>query len=97
MDEMVKDVNGQKLKDSVEVRTRWSVYYEQVLNVGVIREAIINVIGYRRMPVLEELNERAISSVLVREAVNEMKLIKAPRLDAFPVDCLRKDCMAVLE
>ena len=33
----------------------------------------------------------------VREAVNEMKSGKAPRLDGFPVECLKKAGMAVLE
>ena len=33
-DEMVKDVNGQILRDSVEVRRRWAEYFEQVLNIA---------------------------------------------------------------
>ena len=60
-DEMVKDVNGQVLRDYVEVRWKWAKYFEQALNVRVIRKANINVVGNRRMPVLAELNERAIS------------------------------------
>ena len=31
-DEMVKDVNGQILRDGVEVRRRWAEYFEQILN-----------------------------------------------------------------
>ena len=31
---MVKDVNGQILRDGVEVRRRWAEYFEQVLNVA---------------------------------------------------------------
>ena len=46
---------------------------------------------------LEDLNGRAISLVEGREAVNEMKSGKAPGLDAFPVECLKKSGMAVLE
>ena len=43
---MVKDVNGQILRDVVEVRRRWAEYFEQVLNVAdVRREANINVVG----------------------------------------------------
>ena len=42
-DEMVKDVNGQILRDGVEVRKRWAKYFEQVLNVADVREANINV------------------------------------------------------
>ena len=42
-DEMVKDVNGQILRDSVEVRRRWAEYFQQVLNVADVREANINV------------------------------------------------------
>ena len=33
-EEMVKDVNGQTLRDGVEVRRRWAEYFEQVLNVA---------------------------------------------------------------
>ena len=32
-EDMVKDVNGQILRDGVEVRRRWAEYFEQVLNV----------------------------------------------------------------
>ena len=39
----------------------WAEYFEQVLNVEDVREANINVVVNRRMPVLGELNERAIS------------------------------------
>ena len=42
-DEMVKDVNGQILRDGVEVRRRWVEYYEQILNVEDDRKANINV------------------------------------------------------
>ena len=38
-DEMVKNVNGQVLRDGVEVR-RWAEYFEQVLNVADVREQI---------------------------------------------------------
>ena len=58
--EMVKDVNGQILHDGVEVRRRWAGYFEQVLNVTDVDEANINVVGNWRMPVLGDLNERAI-------------------------------------
>ena len=44
-EEMVKDVNGQILRDGVEVRRRWAEYFEQVLNVADAREANINVVG----------------------------------------------------
>ena len=44
-DEMVKYVNGQILRDGVEVRRRWAEYFEQVLNVADVREANINVVG----------------------------------------------------
>ena len=33
-DEMVKDVNAQILCDAVQVRRRWTKYFEQVLNVA---------------------------------------------------------------
>ena len=44
-DEMVQDENGQILRDGVEVRKRWAEYFEQVLNVAVVREANINVVA----------------------------------------------------
>ena len=75
-EEMAKDVNGQILRDGVEVRRRWAEYFEQVLNVADVKEANINVVGNWRMPVLGDLNERAISLVEVREAVNEMKSVR---------------------
>ena len=49
------------------------------------------------MPMLGDLNERAISLEEVGEAVNEMKSGKAPGLDGFPVQWLKKGGMAVLE
>ena len=60
-EEMVKDVNGQILRDGVEVRRRWAEYFEQVLNVADVKVANINVVGNWRMPVLGDSNERAIS------------------------------------
>ena len=95
-EEMVKDVNGQILPDSVDVRRRCAEYFEPVLNVVDVREANINVVGNWRMPVLGDLNERAISLEEGREALNEIKSGKAPGLDGFPVECLKKGGMAVL-
>ena len=46
---------------------------------------------------LGDLNARALSLEEVGEAVNEMKSGKAPGLDGFPVECLKKGGMAVLE
>ena len=96
-EETVKDVNGQILLDDVEVRRRWAEYFEQDLNVADAREANITVVGNWRMPVLGDLNESAISLEKLGEAVNEMKSGKAPGLDGFPVECLNKGGMAVLE
>ena len=62
-----------------------------------LREANINVVGNWWVPVLRDLNERAISLEELEEAVNEMKSGKAPWLDGFPVECLKKGGMAVLE
>ena len=45
-----------------------------------VREANINVVGNWRMPMLGDLNERAISLEEGGEAVNEMKSGKAPGL-----------------
>ena len=79
------------------MRRRWAEYFEQVLNVADVRDANINVVGNWRKPVLGNLNERAISLEEVVEAVNEMKSGKASGLDGFPVECLKKGGMAVLE
>ena len=40
-DEVENDVNGQILRDGVEVRRKWAEYFEQVLNVEDVREANI--------------------------------------------------------
>ena len=58
-------------------------YFEQILNVGDVREVNSNVVGTWWMPVLGDLNEIAISLEEVREAVNEMKSGTAPGLDGF--------------
>ena len=50
-EEIVKDVNGQILRDDVEVRRRLAEYFEQVLNVADVRDANTNVVGNWRMPV----------------------------------------------
>ena len=56
-DEMVKDVNGQTLRDGVEVRRRSEEYFEQVLNVEDVMKASIKVVCNCRMSVLGDLNE----------------------------------------
>ena len=89
-EEMVKDANGQILRDGIEVRRRWAEYFEQVLNVADVRESNIKVVGNWRIPMLGYLNERAISLEEVGVAENEMKSGKAPGLDGFPVECLKK-------
>ena len=93
---MVKDVNGQILRDGVEVR-RCSEYFEQVSNVADVREANINVVGNWRVPGLTDLNERAISLEGKGEAVNEIKSGKTPGLNKFSVECLKKGGTAVME
>ena len=65
-------MNGQILRDGVDARRGWVEYFEQVLNVEVVREANI-VVGGRWMPVSGQFNERTILVEEVREAVNEMK------------------------
>ena len=46
---MVKDVNGQILRDGLEVRRRWAEYFKQVLNVADVKEANINAVGNWRI------------------------------------------------
>ena len=65
------------------MRRRWAEYFERVLNEADVREANINVVGNWRMPVLGNLNERAISLEEEMEAVNEMKSGRVPVLDGF--------------
>ena len=60
-----------------------------------VREANINVVANWRMPVLGDLNERAISLEEVGEAVHEIKSGGVPDLDLFPVECLKKCGMTV--
>ena len=67
---MLKDVNSQVWRDGFEVR-RWAEYFEQVLNVENVRKVNINVVGDRRMPVLGELNDRAILIEEVRAGSRE--------------------------
>ena len=62
-----------------------------------VREANINVSGNWHIPVFRELSKRAILILEVREAVNEIKLGKAPWLDRFLVKCLNKGGTAVIE
>ena len=95
-DEMVKDVMV-KYCVMVQVRRRWAEYFEQILNVADAREANINAVGNWRMPMLGDFNARAISLEEVRKLVNEIKSGKAPGLDGFPVECLKKVGMAVLD
>ena len=94
---MVKDVNGQILLDGVEVRRRWADYFEQVLNEADVREKNMNVDGNWKMPVFGDLNKRSITVEEVREKVNETKSGEGPGLDRFPVECLKKGGMAVVE
>ena len=57
----------------------------------VVREANINVlVGDRRMPVLEELNETAISIEEVRETVKGIKLVRHQVLIDFQWNIYRK-------
>ena len=56
--QMVKGVNGQILRDGVEVRRSWAEHFEQVLNVADVKEANINVVGNWRTPMLGDLNGR---------------------------------------
>ena len=51
-DEMVKDVNGEILRDGVEVMIRLAEYFEQVLNVADVRDKNIKVAGNWQMSVL---------------------------------------------
>ena len=62
-----------------------------------VREANMNVVDNLRMPVLGDLNERAILLEEVGKAVKEIKSCKAPGLDLFPEECLKKGGIAVLE
>ena len=49
-------------------------------------EVNINIVGGRRMPPSGKVNERAISTEKVREAVNKLRSGEAPGLDGIPVE-----------
>ena len=65
---MVKDVNGQILRDGVVVRRRLVVYFEQVLNVADVREGNINVkkgkVVYGQEPPVENLLLQNVGSII---------------------------------
>ena len=65
------------------------LYSEQVLNLADVSAATINVVGNWWMSEFGDLNE-IISLDEVRKEVNEMKSGKAPGLDGYPVDCLKR-------
>ena len=73
-DEMVKDVNGQIMRECFEVRGRRAEYFKQVLNVEDVRKENINVSSYWRMPVLGELNQRTISIAVKLIIINDCEL-----------------------
>ena len=54
-------------------------------------------LGTVRCELKSGVNERGISLEEVGETVNEMKSGKAALLDGFPVECLKKGGVAVLE
>ena len=55
-DKIVKDAYGQILRDGVEVMNRLVKYFQHVLHVEDVKEANLNIVGDRRIPVLEKLN-----------------------------------------
>ena len=81
-----------KMLRGVELRKRWAEYFEQVLNVADVREANIDVVGNWWMPVLGDLNERAISLEEVREAVNEIKIWQGFRTAGISSGIFKEKC-----
>ena len=97
-EEVVKDVNGQLLLESGDVRKRWAEYFDDLLNVEDAREAdIVAVEGGARMPVLGERLVADITEEEVREAVKVMKAGKAPGLDGIATECLKKGGVTIVE
>ena len=97
-EEVVKDVNGQLLLESGDVRKRWAEYFDDLLNVEDAREAdIVAVEGGARMPVLGERLVADITEEEVREAVEVMKAGKAPGLDGIATECLKKGGVTIVE
>ena len=76
---------GGGLRKHREMRKKWVEDFEQMLNVEDDIDANRNVI---RMSLLVEFNEKDKTIEDKREAVNEMKTEKAPRLDGLPMECL---------
>ena len=73
-----RDGNGcewPNVAGGVQVSRRGAEYFEQVPNVADVREANINVVG-NMMPMLGEVNVRAISIEEVGDSVKEMNRLK---------------------
>ena len=64
----VKDENGNVVGSEQEVKERWKRYFDSLLNVVDEREANVIAIGNgRRMPVLNDMNDKCISEEEVRK------------------------------
>ena len=94
----VKDENGNVVGGEQEVKERWKRYFDSLLNVVDEREANVIAIGNgRRMPVLNDMNDKCIGEEEVRKAVNEMKEGKAPGLDGCPAECIKNGGVSMIK
>ena len=95
MEETVKDINGRLLRGN-EVKKRRSEYFEKLLNVQEDREADIVAVGVVQVPVMGEENERKITTLEEKAALNETEGGKAPGMDGVRV-MLKEGNVTVLE
>ena len=96
MDFRIKDVNGEMLSEESEVLSRWSEYFEVLLNVEDRREAEMNDIEVegvdRRLRMLIEVTEED-----VRRAIKRLKNGKSPGVDGITSEMLRYGGESVVE
>ena len=83
---------GGVLQKHWEMRKKLVEDFEYMLNVEDDIDANKNVI---RMSLMVEFNEKDKTIEDKREAVNEMKTEKAPRLDGLPMECLLEGDLTV--
>ena len=95
-EEAVKDENGRLLKGN-EALKRWAGYFDRLLNVEDNRRAEVVAVGGVEVPVMNEENEREITSDEVVRALNETKTGKASGMDGVKAEMLKKGGVTVLE
>ena len=98
VDERVKSASGEIVTDVNAILGRWAEHFEQLLNAGDEREAIlVGVSDGRVVNVMGEENDRRISQGEIKAALKRMKAGKAPGLDGCPIECLKRGGRVIVE